>query len=233
MERILIKFTKNNEARFISHLDTMRTLQRAFRRAGIKVAYSKGYNPHPSLSIAAPLSLGISSNGEYADVELSEYIPQEEFIKRLNEQLPQGIQVLKVIYIEKKLPPSMSAVMGAEYHIKLKHNLKFEDLTDVVNRIMSSKEIIKEKKTKTGVKMVNIRPLIRDIAIKAWNVDSVVFKCYLCAGSRYNLNPEIIVDVLKEYSENRIYGFPEIVREDIYSIEDEKWIVLDEYFSGK
>jgi len=96
----------------------MRLFQRAFRRAGIPVKYSEGFNPHPKLSFATALTLGVSSEGEYMDVELDSHIELQEFIESLNNVLPEGIRVLKAEYIENK-DSIMSLIRWSSYVIEM------------------------------------------------------------------------------------------------------------------
>lgn len=233
MERILIKFTKVKGAKFISHLDTMRTLHRALRRAGLPVAYSKGFNPHASISVAAPLSLGIASTAEYADIELNEPIEPEIISERLNMTLPEGIKVLNVLNIGEKMPTSMGIVDGAKYVIKQNHNASIQEVESIINEVIASKEIYKNKRTKSGEKLVDIRPLIKEIKLINYNKDYIEIECLLLAGSKGSLGPEMISELIKEISNNRIYGYPEIERKEIYCLSNNKWIDLLAYFSGK
>lgn len=233
MERILIKFTKVKGAKFISHLDTMRTLHRALRRAGLPVAYSKGFNPHASISVAAPLSLGIASTAEYADIELNECIKPEVIREKLNMALPEGIQVLNVLNIGEKMPTSMGIVDGAKYVIKQQHNASIQEIESTINEVIALKEIFKNKRTKSGEKLVDIRPLIRDIKLINYEKDHIEMECVLLAGSKGSLGPEMISELIKEKSNNKIYGYPEIERKEIYCLSNNKWIDLLAYFSGK
>lgn len=233
MERVLLKFTKVNSAKFISHLDTMRTLHRALRRAGIPISYSKGFNPHASISVAAPLSLGLASTAEYADIELDEFIDWSTIKEKLNKVLPEGIKILSALNITQKMPSSMGSVEGAQYIIKLQHNMKEQEIDNIIHEIMSSVEIYKNKRTKSGEKLVDIRPLIEDIKILSYNNQQVEIECLLFTGSKGSLGPDMISELLKEKSNNKIYGYPEIERSEIYSILNEKWVNLLAYYSGK
>jgi radical SAM-linked protein len=233
MERLLIKFTKTNEAKFISHLDTLRTIQRAIRRADIPISYSKGFNPHASISVAAPLSLGLSSIAEYVDLDLDESVEIEIVKSKLNDALPRGMRILDAVAIKEKMPPSMAAVEGAKYRISLKHNLNKESLESTIKSIMDSEEIMRLKKTKSGEKMVNVRPLIKEIKLIDYKQETCDMECLLLAGSKGTVSPDIVSDLLKDSSKNGIYGYPDILREELYSIRDDKWIDLLTYFSRK
>src|SRR3712207_6843302 len=92
-----VKFTKTGDMIYISHLDVQSLFQRAFRRAGIKLSYSQGFNPHPKMSYGNALALGVESHGEYVDIDIEEYIPENELMDRINNQLPDGIRFIKCL----------------------------------------------------------------------------------------------------------------------------------------
>ena len=118
-KRFMLKFSKQGKLRWISHLDTVRTLQKAIRRAEIPIAYSQGFNPHPKLSIAIPLALGYLSQGEYLDLELAEEMVGSEVQARLNEVLPEGLTILGNRELSTKVPSLMSLAQVSEYHIRV------------------------------------------------------------------------------------------------------------------
>lgn len=232
MERYLIKFSKSNGAKFISHLDTLRTLHRALRRAEIPVCYSKGFNPHASISVAAPLSLGIASNAEYADIEIENCIDSRELADRMNNVLPEGIRILDAINVKEKMPPSMALVEAAEYNIILKHNLSLNEIEKTIKSILEADSIERMKKTKSGEKLVNIRPFIKDIKVKEYKSDEIVIECLLSAGSSGSLGADVVSGLMKEYSGGNIYGYPYITRNEIYTRKNGKWTCLSAYFTG-
>ena len=95
--RIIVSFYKHEQVMFVSHLDMQRLFQRAFRRADLPLAYSNGFNPHPLLSFATALSVGYTSDCEYFDVMLSEYVSPAEFKRRVNAVLPQGVHIVDAV----------------------------------------------------------------------------------------------------------------------------------------
>lgn len=233
MARYLVKFSKIREAKYISHLDTMRTIHRAFRRAELPISYSKGFNPHASISVASPLSLGISSVAEYADVDLDEEVNNSEFKDALNEVLPSGIRILNVLLIKEKSVPSMAAVEGACYEIKLSADIDEAEIQNIIKKVMDSKEIIRMKRTKSGEKETDIRPFVKDVKLLEAGDNGILFETRVLSGSRGNLNPELLADVIKDFSEGHISGYPVIERKELYKIENDEWISLYKYFAGK
>ena len=95
--KVRIKFTKEGPMKFVGHLDTMRYFQKAIRRAELPIAFSGGYSPHMIMSFAAPLGVGVTSTGEYFDMELTATIPTDEICQRLNSQMVDGIHVLSAV----------------------------------------------------------------------------------------------------------------------------------------
>lgn len=89
--KLRVKFSKHGVLRFIGHLDVMRYFQKAIRRAGIDIAYSAGFSPHQIMSFAAPLGVGLESNGEYMDIEVHSLTSSKEFVDALNAQMVEGI----------------------------------------------------------------------------------------------------------------------------------------------
>ena len=115
-----IKFTKTGSMKFIGHLDIMRYFQKAFRRADIDIAYSQGFNRHQLMSFAQPLGVGLTSDGEYLDVELNTCDSDEEMIARLNAQMNDEIRVVNFHVLGDKGRNAMSIVSAADYEISLK-----------------------------------------------------------------------------------------------------------------
>lgn len=233
MERILLKFTKTKTSKFISNLDTMRVLQRAFRRVRLPLSYSNGFNPHPTISIASPLSLGISSLAEYVDVDMDEEFDIEDAIQRLNDTLPDGMQVVSIINIKAKLKASMSAVEAAKYKVVLDSSGDEEEIKSVIEEIMNSKELIVLKKTKSGEKPSDIRPLIRDISLAKNEDGRAVLSCMLLSGSRGNLNPDLCANLIKERSGGMLTGFAQIERQELYTMDNEKLVTLEDFYASK
>lgn len=191
------KFNKRNYLKYISHLDLMRLFQRAFNKADIPIKYSEGFNPQPKFSIAAPLSLGIESEEEYMDIEL-EYIPVDEFVKKMNKVLPKDIQILAGKYL-KKAESLNSIIEWADYEIKFDIKDKKEEINNIINNWLNKKEIIItriiKKKGKESVKEVNIRPFIRYIIVKD-NGSYTTITALLKTGSNGNLNPNDFINTL-------------------------------------
>ena len=160
--KIIAAFEKTKELSYTSHLDVQRTLQRAFRRADLPLAFSKGFNPHPKLSFATALATGYTSAGEWIEVELDGAVTPEAFTERVNAALPNGLRFVSAFVAEDGFPTLSKMLIAAKYFITLYLDAPIteETLHTAVGELLSSDEVIVEKKTKSGIKPANIRPEI-------------------------------------------------------------------------
>lgn len=221
---IRVKYKKEDEMIFISHLDLQRLLQRAFRRAKINLSYSEGFNPHPKMSYGNALALGVESQGEYVDIEIEDDIEVKEFLERINEQLPDGIKFVKGQEIDPKTPSLSSIIVYGEYifNIDLEVPLSKEFVKSRVLNFVKSKEIIITKKNKKGKKVeVDIRPMIRNFDLVSLDDNRVTFVSTIATGSKANLNINILIpqilDMLNLDMDPREVG---VLRRDLYAMED-------------
>lgn len=210
MARYMVKFKKGKGIKFISHLDLMRAFQRAIRRAGIPITYSKGFNPHAEISFATPLPVGTWSMGEYLEMGLDNEVEDRRIMEYLNRELPEEIKVLSVREIPHDTPTLMSAVDAASYEITLSGVSK-ENESSTLEGFMNLNTIEVEKVGKNGTRNVDIKPMIKSINLENKTGDIVVFRVKTDCGSRSNLNPELLYEALKKYAG----GFEESALRDI------------------
>lgn len=212
MEKLRVFFSKTGNARFISHLDLMRTMARAVNRAGIKIKYSQGFNPHPHIVFGNPLSLGYESTCEFCDVELAEGLSAEEVEKRLSAAMPEGLTVTKVT-----APVSDPAEIAfSSYQLTFQAERPLEEAALVkIREAFSAEELLLDKKSKSGVKRVNLLPLIEKLEFQP---DNGVLKAdaTLPSGNVISVNPSLILDalslVLPEYGRMRM---PKVLRYEL------------------
>jgi len=222
--RLVVKYAKQDAVKYISHLDLMRTLHRALRRAGIPVAFSQGYNPQPRVAFAPPLSVGMTSQGEYMDVVLASRMSPREFCRRLNGALPRGITMLKAVAIDESLPSLMSMIERALYRIILKApGLSMEG---VLKDFLAQPHITMTKSGKKGERLVNIRPMIHRLEVVGREGEKVIMEAMLSAGSRESLNPGQLVHLLLEFAgtgDGSSY-LSDIHRLDMFLYRGNEWI---------
>lgn len=194
--KIRIRFEKYGVMKFIGHLDVMRYFQKAMRRANIDIAFTEGYSPHMIMSFAQPLGVGITSSGEYVDIEINQTISSTEAVRRLNSVMVEGMHVRSFRKIDDgKMSKAMSLVAAADYTISFRKEQcppkgweqSFEDF-------LSQKEILVLKKTKKSEKEEDIRPMIYSHSVKE-NEISV----RLAAGSAANLNPVLMMEAFASF----------------------------------
>ena len=188
-------FEKKGRAKYISHLDLNRCMLRTFRRSGLPIWYTEGFNPHPYYSFALALSLGYESSCEVLDFNLNEELPLDEVRERLNAVMPEGMRVLSVAEPRLKI----TAITSAEYSFSLKTPSPNE-LCAAIEQFLSQDSILIDKRTKKGMKTVDIKPDI-DVRSVSCTDDSVDMSMCLPAGTQTNYNPSLFIDALKSFTE--------------------------------
>ncbi len=195
MLKARIKFRKYGHLKFIGHLDVMRYFQKAMRRAEIPIAFTSGYSPHMIMSFASPLGIGLTSDGEYMDIELREPIASKEAVRRLNEVGIEGIEVLNLVEIEdSKKMGGMSIFAGADYLVYPKNGELPEHWKDHIGDFLAQDAVNIVKKTKRSEKEVDILPMIYQMEVR----DQGIFM-QLAAGSAENLKPNLVMEAFVKY----------------------------------
>lgn len=194
MAKHIIEFSKADSVKYVSHLDLVRMFGRAMRRAGLEISFSQGFNPHPIMNFAHPLGVGISSECELIEIGFEGDITSAEILKRLSEKMPEGFKLQNAKPSEIKSP--FAGLRFAEYRIEI-------DGEADIKKLMDMKEIITEKKTKSGVKETDIRPMI--ISAES-DKSGRIIKAVLCCGEP-NLKPELFVKVIEETGCGKVEEF--------------------------
>ncbi len=194
--KVRVKFSKEGAVKFIGHLDVMRYFQKAIRRAGIDVAYSEGFSPHMIMSFAAPLGVGVTSTGEYFDMELKSAVSSRQMEDAFNAQMAEGIRVLSVREIPQgKAHAAMSLVAAADYLVSFREGkAPAAGWQDRVRQFLDQKEIVILRKTKRSEKETDIRPWIYQMEVRQ---DAIFLQ--LAAGSVHNLKPELVLEAFAAF----------------------------------
>lgn len=153
-----VRFQKRNRLRFLSHHDLMGTLEKAVRRAALPVAFTEGFNPHPRLSYPLALGLGVESEDEVVEIDLSEWVPPEDVARRLSEALPEDLPIVRI----EVLPPrGRSEVESVVYEIGLADAppVTQED----VDALLARREAVVERKTPRGTRSFDVRPYLLEL----------------------------------------------------------------------
>ncbi|MEW6423591.1 MAG: TIGR03936 family radical SAM-associated protein [Bacillota bacterium] len=211
MPRYRVQFSKDGPARFLSHLDLVRTFERAVRRAGLPVAFSQGFNPHPRFSFAAPLPVGVAGEQEYLDIELEQNISPKEIFFRLSGVSPAGLQIKEVRPLEDNSPSLMAALEKAGYEVEaeLSEAVTNAALQKNIRSFLALEVVNAAKKKKGELKTRNIRPGIYRLRGKA-EEKRVVLEMELQAGSAGYVRPE---EVWQSFVEKyRLPVLPETIK---------------------
>lgn len=207
---VRVWFTKTGRAKYISHLDLNRCMTRAVQHAKIPLWYTEGFNPHPFLTFALPLSLGIDGVRESMDLRLVEEISKEELIRTVNEGLPEDIRLFDVT------APTMKPgkIAYGDYTITvLPEDRPAAEAEQTLRELLAQEEIVVKKKSKSGIKDVDIKPFL-DIQSLRTEGDSVVCEIRLPAGSVQNINPHLLFDALENFCGVRFYA--KITRNNLF-----------------
>ena len=209
-QKIRMWFGKVGEMGLISHLDLVRLFDRAVRRAALPVSFTGGYHPSPRISIANALSLGITSNGEIVDFELTEQIDVDEFRTRLAAQLPANIPIYRVEDVALKSPNASRLMAQAEYLITVQiigqdnqDNIEAATWQQWIESINNSQEIIWSKTTKSGNKQeINLRDRLLSLTLESISdtalQTAVIRFTGSCRNDGTNLSPDNLVYMLEQ-----------------------------------
>ena len=194
--KVRIKFTKEGPMKFVGHLDTMRYFQKAIRRAELPIAFSGGYSPHMIMSFAAPLGVGVTSTGEYFDMELTVTLPTDEICQRLNAQMVEGVHVLSARQVEDgKASKAMSLVAAADYLVEFRQGKAPADgWPTKIAAFLKQPEILVTKETKKGEKQVDIRPFIYKMGLQE---NDRIFLSLASASANYTKPDAVIAAFVK------------------------------------
>ena len=188
MKNVRITFSKTGRAKFISHLDLNRAMIRALRRAMVPVWYTEGFNRHPYVTFAAPLSLGYEGLAESMDLRLEEDLPMNELVSRLNAVMPEGLIVTG----------ADEAVMKPGDLQAARYRLTFSCDAEALQNLLQQDSICVEKRTKKGgTKTVDLKPALQDMTVSAKDAGTQLEVTLPC-GSADNLNPGLLLTALQQ-----------------------------------
>ena len=225
--KIRVKFSKHGAMKFIGHLDIMRYFQKAIRRAEIPIVFTEGFSPHMVMSFANPLGVGLTSDGEYFDIEIRTPISSKEAVQRLNDTMVEGIQILSFRQVpDEKASKAMALVAAADYVVKFREGSAPEDWQEKVNGFLAQDSIKVVKTTKKKEEEIEIRPLIYEMHLTD---DQGIF-LKLSSGSACNIKPELVLEAFAAYAGFEIPEFGLLIhRKEVYarSLEGNRFVSLE------
>lgn len=192
--KLRVKFSKKGPLKYIGHLDIMRYFQKAIRRSGIPICYTTGFSPHQIMSFAAPLGVGVESEGEYFDIEVESVTTAKEMIDLLNAQMAEGIVIEGMRILPDNVKNAMASIQAASYLVTLENADDFIFESDWIEKLLSLNEIVYTKEGKKGKGPVtrDIRPAIFELSL----MDDGRLYMLIDASSAANLKPAAVVDSL-------------------------------------
>ncbi len=228
MPRYRMMYAKEGPVRYISHLDLLRTFERAARRAGLPLVLTQGFNPHPKLTFAAPLGVGIAGEAEFAEMELAQDIPAREVTGALSVALPEGLRLLEMRSVPDSRPALMSKVDRATYRAcaKLSHPVSSKELEGAIADFLSQSEILVERRGKAGEKRrFDIKPGIFAVS-GGLNDDIIIIEAELKTGSSGNVRFDELLAAFAESSRLPVQGRFLLSRTGIYAAGEKGKITL-------
>ena len=204
--RMIVRFGKNPRLRFISHLDLQRFFQRALNRTGLPIAYSQGFNPHPVMAFASALALGWTSEYEIIDIKLGAPMGRKRAEEAIRSALPDDLPVLQVKMVEDRLPSLMPMVHASEYSI-----VNSGVTEEMIDNFLSKEEVLAVRKTKSGEREINIRPLAYELRL-----EGDVLYAKLALTDKDTLKPDLLVKTLTgtENEDMRIHRIALLARNE-------------------
>lgn len=211
MDKLRLLFSKTGRAVYISHLDLMRTLTRAFLRAECRLKYSEGFNPHPQISIALPLSVGAESVCEIMDFKLIEDKDPREILDALSKQLPEGIEAMGVYSSGRKVKELKWLKISGVFEYDERNA---EEMAAKLNDFYEQDSIVISKKTKRGIGESDIRPAIKEISF-APDGSNVRLDAIISAQEP-TLNPELLAEATRQLCPDIAPDFAKFRRLEVF-----------------
>lgn len=215
--------------KFIGHLDILRYFQKAMRRADVDIAYSEGFSPHQKMSFAAPLGVGLTSSGEYFDIEVHSTESSKEMLQRINDVMVEGMDVLSYVQLPDDSKNAMSLVAAADYQVSFRDDYRpKQPICEKYLEFQNQNQIEILKKTKKSELLVDIKPLILETHFEDNTEEHPVIFMKLVTGSANNLKPELVMQAFYEYLGLEPEPFAiEVKRLELYGEDNDNLIPLD------
>lgn len=210
---IRMKFKKSGCMKFIGHLDIMRYFQKAIRRADIDIAYSEGFSPHMIMSFAAPLGVGLTSEGEYVDLQVHSCASSKAAVDALNSVMVDGMEVVSFKLLPENVKNAMASVAAADYFVNWREGYAPEGWEEKFLAFLQKEEMLIVKKTKRSEAEVDLKPMLYKAELR----DGGIFMQVAC-GSVNNLKPELVMEAFAKEAGIELAPFAlEVCRVEVYA----------------
>lgn len=218
--KIRLRYAKTEIGRYLSHLDLARTMERTLRRAEVPLAFSEGFNPHPKMSFASALAVGITGESEYLDIELQRRVNQEKLAAAIVAAMPPALSLLELAEVAQG-GKSLSAMINlAEYSFAVSTaNLDVEEVSGGIAGLLAASEVWRQPKNKPGKKPIpakEVRPLIRDVRIIQADATTIKIVTALSMFNTGQLRPQEIWQMIAEFGSFESHPIQEVCRLGLY-----------------
>jgi radical SAM-linked protein len=196
MHRLRLKFSRGELLKFLSHLDLMRLWERSLRRSGVELSYSEGFSPHPRISLAAPLAVGVTSVAELMDIFLEARITAGLFIEKVGAQLPGGIEIIEILPVAVEAPSLQSRLRFAEYAVVVGTTGNAGEAGEKLAALLAKETVPWHHARDTGERYYDLRPLISALWLEGKKGDGLVIGMKLRCDASGSGRPEQVVKAL-------------------------------------
>jgi radical SAM-linked protein len=195
-QRVRIQYAKQDSLRYISHLDLARTWERVFRRAGLPLAYSQGFNPRPRFQIAAALPVGVTGRAELLDMWLAEPLAPEDVLSRLQPALPPGLEALASEEVDLKAHSLQSEMRAADYRARVRSEEPVEAIRTRIRSLLDAPTLLRQRYHKGRWQTYDLRPLVQSVDAEPAEAGQVVITMRLQASPQGAGRPDQVLDAL-------------------------------------
>ncbi|MDY3930009.1 MAG: TIGR03936 family radical SAM-associated protein [Clostridia bacterium] len=195
MSNYVLKYKRGNEVKYISHLDFVRFIQRVIRRAELPMLFSSGFNPHPLINVALPLSVGVTADGELMKIGLDGDFDEKFVMDTINKTFPVGFEITKAKKVEGK-EIDFTKINRAIYICECETE---KDNKIDIDEFLKNEALLVMKKSKSGIKEADIKPHIHSIDVICNENNIITLKMCVDAGNNYNLKPDTVIDAMEKY----------------------------------
>jgi radical SAM-linked protein len=196
VQRLRLRFSRGEELKYISHLDLMRLWERVLRRAGIPMAYSEGFSPHPRISLAAPLPIGVTSEAELMDVVVKKTVSPHFFMQNTQPQLPRGLEVLEIVQVPLTAPSLQSQALFIDYRVSDRSDGTADEIRGAVTATLQAEKLPWHHMRDTGPRHYDLRPLIEHLWLESWQDHIFTLGMRLRCDARGTGRPEQVTAAL-------------------------------------
>ena len=194
--RYRLTFRKGYRVKYVAHLDMVKVWTRAFRRAGIPLAYSGGFNPQAKIQVAASMPVGSMGSAEVMDIYLTQEMTPEDILARVGNTLPEDFELLKVESVDLKAPALQAQLRQATYKIIVESELSAKDLQKRIDALLKAETLPQTRIRRRKAEKFDMRPLLYSLNLNEVNKNEAILTMRLSAGQQGNLRPDAVLKAL-------------------------------------